>query len=396
MDEQFFINHLNNRFVVDPLRGFGISLTGKITDLLDNHSFHAGVMTTLDFRSGGDLFFEYEYLKSRVDFKGRYDRRTIRVIEGDITDQKYVLTKVEASFSYPLNPNAKVTISPFLAKTQYFNLNPDSLILSNLPDQNSLNVNYIGGRAELVFDRTEQLGLYTQAGFKGKIGYANYTALSNSARSFSNFYVDLRNYQRIHKNIIFASRLFVGSFMGNNPQTYLVGGMDNWLFNDFYRPPANRPESSPVRNLNGVENSNILFADFVDLRGYNYDEIRGRNVVTFTSELRIPLFSYLTRGNITSNFIRNFQLVGFYDVGSAWNDFAPWEKVNDQNTEVINTEGSPFTIVLNNFNNPWLQSYGAGLRTVLLNYYVKFDVARPMRNYETEDLRFYVTLGFNF
>jgi len=396
MDEQFFINHVNTRFVVDPLRGFGINLTGKITDLLDNHSFHGGVMTTLDFRSGGDLFFEYEYLKSRVDFKGRYDRRTIRVTEGDITFQKYVLTKIEASFSYPLNPNTKVTIAPFLAKTQYFNLNPDSLILSNIPDQNRLDVNYVGGRAELVFDRTEQLGLYTQAGFKGKIGYANYAALSNSGRSFSNFYADLRNYQRIHKNIIFASRLYVGSFMGNNPQTYLVGGMDNWLFNDFYRPPANRPESSPVRNPTGVENSNILFADFVDLRGYNYDEIRGRNVITFTSELRIPLFSYLTRGNITSNFIRNFQLVGFYDVGSVWNDFAPWEKVNDQNTEVINTEGSPFTIVLNNFNNPWLQSYGAGLRTVLLNYYVKFDVARPMRNYETEDLKFYVTLGFNF
>lgn len=396
MEEQFFINHVNTRFVVDPLRGFGINLTGKITDLLDNHSFHGGVLTTLDFRSGGDLFFEYEYLKSRVDFKGRYDRRTIRVIEGDITDQKYVLTKVEAGISYPLNPNTKVSIAPFLAKTQYFNLNPDSLILSNLPDQNSLDVNYIGGRVELVFDRTEQLGLYTQAGFKGKIGYANYAALGNSGRSFSNFYADFRNYQRIHKNIIFASRLYLGSFMGNNPQTYLVGGMDNWLFNDFYRPPANRPESSPVRNPAGVENSNILFADFVDLRGYNYDEIRGRNVITFTSELRIPLFSYLTRGNITSNFIRNFQLVGFYDIGSAWNDFAPWEKINDQNTEVINTEGSPFTIVLNNFNNPWLQSYGAGLRTVLLNYYVKFDVARPMRNYETEDLKFYVTLGFNF
>jgi hypothetical protein len=395
MEPQFFINNVNNRLVVDPLRGFGISLTGKMTDLLDNHSFHAGVMTALDFSSGGDLFFEYEYLKSRIDFKGRFDRRTIRIEEG-ISFQKYVLTKVEASFSYPLTANARVSFSPFVAKTQYFNLNRDSLTLATDPDQNSLDVNYIGGRAELVFDRTEQLGLYSQAGFKAKIGYAQFSSLNNSSRSFSNFYADIRNYQRIHKNIIFASRLYVGSFMGNNPQTYLVGGMDNWLFNDFYQPPSNRPEASPVRNPTGVENSNILFADFVDLRGYDYDEIRGRNVITFTSELRIPLFSYLTRGNITSNFIKNFQLVGFYDVGSAWNDFAPWEKVNDQNTEVINTEGSPFTITLNNFNNPWLQSYGAGLRTVLLNYYVKFDVARPVRNYASEDLRFYVTLGFNF
>jgi hypothetical protein len=395
MEPQFFINNLNTRFVVDPLRGFGINLTGKMTDLLDNHSFHAGVMTSLDFSSGGDLFFEYEYLKSRIDFKGRFDRRTIKIEEG-ISFQKYILTKVEVGFSYPLTANSRVSISPFVAKTQYFNLNRDSLTLGTDPDQNRLDVNYIGGRAELVFDRTEQLGLYSQAGFKAKIGYAQFSSLNNSSRSFSNFYADIRNYQRIHKNIIFASRLYLGSFMGNNPQTYLVGGMDNWLFNDFYQPPSNRPEASPVRNPAGTENSNILFADFVDLRGYDYDEIRGRNVITFTSELRIPVFSYLTRGNITSNFIKNFQLVGFYDVGSAWNDFAPWEKVNDQNTEVINTEGSPFTITLNNFSNPWLQSYGAGLRTVLLNYYVKFDVARPVRNYDTEDLRFYVTLGFNF
>ncbi|MBN3582918.1 biopolymer transporter Tol [Algoriphagus aestuarii] len=396
MEPQFLTNSINTRFVVDPLRGFGISLTGKMTDLLDNHSFYGGVMTTLDFRSGGDIFFEYEYLKSRIDFKARLDRKTIRISEGDITFQKYVLTKIETGFSYPLNINARFTLAPFLAKTQYFNLNPDSLILGQDPDQNRFDVNYIGGKAEFVVDRTEPIGLYSQSGFKGKVGYQHYQALNHSSRSFGNFYMDLRNYQKIHKNIILASKFYAGSFFGNNPQTYLVGGMDNWLFNEFYRPPSNRPEVSPIRNPTGVENSNILFADFVDLRGYDYDEIRGRNVISFTTELRIPIFSYLTRGNITSNFIRNFQLVGFYDIASAWNNSAPWEKVNDQNTEVINTEGSPFTIVLNNFNNPWLQSYGAGLRTVLLNYYVKFDVAQPVRNYKNEDLKFYVTLGINF
>ena len=396
MEPQFFTNNINTRFIVDPLRGFGISLHGKMTDLLDNHSFQGGVTQALDFRSGGDLYFEYEYLKSRLDFRGRFDRRSIRITEGDITFQKYILSKVETGVAYPLNVNARIYVAPFLAKTQYFNLNSDSLILGSNSPANRFDVNYAGAKAEFVYDKTQQIGLYSQTGLKGKVGFMHYQGLNNSSRSFSNFYLDIRNYQRIHKNIVLASRLYAGSFFGNNPQTYLVGGMDNWLFNEFYRPPSNRPEASPVRNPNGVENSNILFADFVDLRGYDYDEIRGNKVITFTTELRIPVFSYLTRGNITSNFIRNFQLVGFYDIGSAWNQSAPWERVNDQNTEVINTEGSPFTIVLNNFNNPWLQSYGAGLRTVLLNYYVKLDVARPIRNYEAEDLKFYVTLGYNF
>jgi hypothetical protein len=396
MEPQFFTNNISTHFVVDPLRGFGISLNGKMTDILDNHVFTGGVMTTLDFNSGGDIWVEYEYLKSRLDFRGRYDRRTIRVDQGDITFQKYVLTKVEAGVSYPLNINSRVYAAPFLAKTQYFNLNPDSIIFGKIPTQNRLDVNYVGGKAEFVYDRTQPLGLYAFTGLKGKVGFVHYQGLNRGERSFSNFYLDLRNFQRIHKNIVLASKLYAGSFMGKNSQNYLVGGMDNWLFNDFYQPPTNRPEPSPVRNPNGIENSNLLFTEFVDLRGFDYDEIRGRNVITFSTELRLPVFSYLTRGNITSNFIRNFQLVGFYDIGSAWNDFHPWEKVNDRNTEVINTEGSPFEIILNNFNNPWLQSYGAGLRTVLLNYYVKFDVARPIRNYKTEDLKFYFTLGYNF
>lgn len=397
MTPQFITTSLSNDWVVDPLRGFGLGLSGKMTDLLDNHVFQGGLMFPLDFSSGSDIYFEYEYRTQRIDFRLRYDRKVLQIPQNDIfLRRRYALNKTEFSFSYPLNVHSRVTVAPFVARTQYFNLNPDSVLRGQIPDQNRLDVQYAGGRAEFVIDKTNQLGLYMQEGLKAKVGYTNFQGLNRGERSFSNLYLDIRNYQKIHKNIILASRLYAGSFFGNNPQSYLVGGMDNWLFNQFYNPPANRPEESPVRNPEGVENSNILFAEFVDLRGYSFDEIRGRNVLTFTTELRIPLFSYLSRGNITSNFVKNFQLVGFYDVGSAWNDAAPWERVNDQNTEVITTPGSPFTITINNFNNPWLQSYGAGLRTVLLNYYFKFDLAQPVRNYTREDLRFYVTLGYNF
>lgn len=393
---QFIASSLNTSFVVDPLRGFGISLNAKMSDLLDNHSFVGGIMTTLDFRSGSDIFFEYQYLKYRLDFRGRFDRKSIVRSEGDLSFQRYTLTKTELGLSYPLTVHTRVSLIPFLAKTQYFNLNPDSILRGKDGPGNQLDVNYAGGRAELVVDKTELLGLYMQQGFKGKMGYVRYQGLSNNQKSFSNLYLDVRNYQKISKNITFATRLFAGSYFGNNPQSYLVGGMNNWLFNQFHQPPANRPESSPVRNSEGSENSNLLFTEFIDLRGYDYDEIRGSKVITFSAELRIPVFSYLSRGNIASNFIKNFQLVAFYDAGSSWTNSPPWERVNDQNTEVIDTEGSPFEITLNNFNNPWLQSYGAGLRTVLLNYYVKFDMARPIRDYTVQKPRFYVTLGYNF
>ena len=33
----------------------------------------------------------------------------------------------------------------------------------------------------------------------------------------------------------------------------------------------------------------------------------------------MPIFKYLSQRPLTSNFLRNFQLVGFVDAGTAWN-----------------------------------------------------------------------------
>ena len=42
----------------------------------------------------------------------------------------------------------------------------------------------------------------------------------------------------------------------------------------------------------------------------------------------------------------------------------------------------PFNIKIKNYLNPWLYSYGVGMRTVMLGYYMKFDLAWPVENYE--------------
>jgi outer membrane protein assembly factor BamA len=88
--------------------------------------------------------------------------------------------------------------------------------------------------------------------------------------------------------------------------------------------------------------------------------------------------------------------VGFYDIGSAWTSGSPFSKENDQNTEIIKNEGSPFQATIQNFKNPWLQSYGFGIRTVLLGYYMKFDFAYPIDDYQVTSLKFRVSLGYDF
>ncbi|MEP1781322.1 hypothetical protein, partial [Reichenbachiella sp.] len=59
-------------------------------------------------------------------------------------------------------------------------------------------------------------------------------------------------------------------------------------------------------------------------------------------------------------------------------------------------DGSPFEAVIRSSNNPWLASYGFGVRTVMLGYYARFDFAKPMADYEIGDLKFYLSLGYDF
>jgi hypothetical protein len=57
---------------------------------------------------------------------------------------------------------------------------------------------------------------------------------------------------------------------------------------------------------------------------------------------------------------------------------------------------NPFIITVTDYSNPWLSSYGTGLRTIILGYYAKFDVAWPVRDFEVGSPRLHISLGFDF
>jgi hypothetical protein len=158
-----------------------------------------------------------------------------------------------------------------------------------------------------------------------------------------------------------------------------------------------RAEMTRLYHEVGVDNSNILFVEYVtSLRGFDYNTFNGENAMLFNAELRIPLVRYLKRGPISSNFLRNLQFIGFYDIGSAWTGSSPFATENSVNTEILEFDGNPFRARIQNYKNPWLSSYGFGVRTVLLGYYVKLDVAYPIEDFVVKDPRFFVTLGYDF
>ncbi len=394
-ETRFSADNLITSWVIDPMRGFGIQLEARMNDMLENHRFYGGILAITDLKNN-DLYAEYQFLKYKIDFGARFERRTILQTADDDSNirQRYTLNKFSLMAAYPLSVTSRISFKPFYATTRSFDLNDVLLIPGSQLQPIDTKASYAGGTVEFVFDNSTVHGLNLYEGTKGKLSFTHYQSFNEIERpSFSKLSLDIRNYQKIHKELVFATRLFYGRYFGSNTPRFLLGGMDNWLF----KKTDTQETDDPLAIVSEVDNSNLLFVDYVtNLRGFNYNKFNGSNALLFNAELRLPIVKYLSHGPISSNFLRNLQFVGFFDIGSSWNGSRLWPDENSLNRELIKPDGSPFEALIDNFNSPWLSSYGAGIRTVFLGYYMKFDVAWPIEDYEVKSTKFYVTLGYDF
>lgn len=384
-------------WIIDPLIGFGIQAEVTVNDLLENHKFYGGVLATTDLRSGG-YYGEYHYLRDRLDYHAGFKRKTIfRSVTNNLADydSKYVMNRVEVGVSYPFNIRSRIRISPFYTGTRSFDLDPTKLSYPpgtpGVPEPTDTQRDYLGGRVEYVYDNTVVNALNFE-GTRLKAFFEHYEGIGDSELNFNTFKLDLRHYHKIHRELIFAGRLYYARSFGNDPKDFLLGGMSNWLFND---TDNENSEGDPLNDPVDEDNSNILFVEYVtNMRGFDYNKFSGNNALLFNAELRFPIIKFFNSGPIASNFFRNLQLIGFYDLGSAWTGNSPLADENSLNTEII--EAGNFRARINNFGSAWLASYGTGVRTVLLGYYLKFDVAWPIEDYDVGSPKFYLTLGYDF
>ena len=392
-EPRFSYENLVTNFVVDPLRGFSVKLEAQMNDMLQNFRFYGGLQTAFDWKSG-DIFGEIQYLPHLVDYSIRIDRKVIYwdgLSNQADNFQKYSWQRIEVGASLPLSVKARVTLKPFVGYTSYSDrgsVNSPATPPTFLPGEQQF---YTGSKAELVYDNSITTGLNIIEGSRGKINFVHNEAMGNKNASFSQVSIDLRHYQKIYKEIVFAVRGYAGTFFGNSPKKYVLGGMDNWFGNRFNDQGAGNPFVSGGANFN----NNLIFTEFAtSLRGFDYATLFGNSVALANAELRVPLIRALSGGPVASNFFRNMQLTAFYDVGSSWSGAVPFKAQNSVRTRQV-VEG-PFKIDIKEYLNPWLYSYGFGFRSMMLGYYMKFDLAWPVENYKVKDPRVYVTLGFDF
>ena len=395
-------NDIKSEFLMDPVRRMGMKNTLVMNDLLENHSIKLGLFITPVLRNH-DIFLGYNNNVKRVDWGVDIQRRSIALGELDsrslylfrplninlpqsaafAIDRRIYYNRFAGYAAYPINPNLRVSASPFLLATS-------DIDVSDL-GRKSLQSIYLGGRAEVVFDNTTPLFNKVLTGTRAKFRIDRTYSMRSSTENFSRLVIDARHYQKVFGSIIFAARLSYSRSLGKSPKVTILGGMENSINRNIEQ--TNGQGIGVPRDLR-----DILFYDYAgNLRGFDFAKLFGTSHLLTNFELRLPLAQYVSKGSLTSNFVRNLQFVAFSDIGTAWyGNKGPFNRQNSLNTEIIGGFQNPFRATVTNFKNPFLMGYGLGVRTTILGYFVKVDYAWGLEDKEVNKPKLYLSLGYDF
>jgi hypothetical protein len=193
---------------------------------------------------------------------------------------------------------------------------------------------------------------------------------------------DARHYLPIYRNLIWAVRAAGDFSFGDQKVVYYLGGVDNWFgpkFNDA-NPPTERYTYQALA---------------VNLRGFPQNAAHGNNAIVVNSEIRVPVFSTFFNKPINNAFLRNFQLVQFFDIGTAW----AGDIKNIQRPQSVYTgdQGNPFSVRIKSGGiGPFAGGYGFGARSTLLGYFIRADAAWEMNGVFKGKPTWYFAMGVDF
>jgi len=363
------------------------------SDLFEDIKFIGGYRFGTNLKDK-DVFFTFQNLRRRLDWGMTYYRSNITDYYGffnsgpaSMYNSSLVTNLYQINLSYPFNEvqslrltlgarNDRGTVRAF----NNGNGSPDPYGLS-YPDSNST---YTVGRLEYVHDNTLNPAQNIWVGTRFKIYQDINMPTTGIGNTTYNLGYDYRHYVKIYRNFIWAGRGAADFSWGNKKIIYYLGGVDGWI-------------SPRFNNLTPAPDQTYAFQSLaINMRGYNQNAANGNNAMVFNSEFRLPVFTTLFNKPINNAFIRNFQLVQFFDLGTAWNG-----KFNgiQRPTVYYGTQSASNPIQVN-FDSggigPFAAGYGFGVRSTLLGYFLKLDAGWPMNGFFRGSPIWYFALGLDF
>ncbi len=365
----------------------GLNLLFKVgaNDLFEDYRLVGGVRFATDFDSN-EYLLSFENLKKRLDKQMIFHRQVFK--NYNFNSDTWIKTythEVHGALKFPFNQTLAIK------GTASFRHDNTVFLASDITNLNEPSIVKVWGglKGELIFDNTRLLGTNLYSGMRFKVFAEAYRQI-NAAKS--DLYVvggDFRHYLRIHRTLIWANRFAASGSFGRSPLIYYLGSVDNWI-NLFQGSTPTFDESVDI----DYSKNYAYQALATNLRGFSQNIRNGSNFAVFNTELRWPIFRYLAGHPLSSGFLNNFQVVGFADVGAAWNGLHPFTDENAWNREVI-TNG-PMTITLDANRDPIVGGYGVGVRSQLLGYFIRLDWAWGVENLKVQPRMFYLSLSLDF
>ena len=373
-------------------------------EFLEDYKFSGAFRVNYGFEDN-EIYMRFDNLKRRIDWGLTYYRSSVST--GITTSRgsfpiQLISSIYQGNLSYPLNEVQSIRFIGGIRRDAY-NVKADEQFPGSLqePDYDE---NFAMARAEFVHDNTINPVSNIWHGFRAKGWVEMFNRLGGNFSERPgdltfNFGFDARHYLRIYRNFIWAVRGAADVSWGDNKFIYYLGGTDGWLMlgnNDVVRNGVPKQRYFNTSNRPAPDQSYVYESLAVNLRGFTQNAANGNNAVVINSELRLPVFSTFFNRPVNNAFLRNFQLVQFIDLGTAWN--GRYDKIGrPEVTYSTNDPFNPVTVVIKAPGiGPFLGSYGFGARSTLLGYFLRFDAGWQMNGFFKGTPVMHVSLGFDF
>lgn len=391
---QFFINKLTSQvdfnymnFSYQPFinsqspiylnQGFNAFIKIGVMDLLEDRRITGGVKVSPNLRNN-EYFLNYTYLEKRWDKEVTLHRNVYESYSSQFR-YKHFIHEAFYKVSFPINRvlSWRNTINIRNLTTEVVSYDRNSLF------EEGYSSNRAGLKTEIVFDASINPEINTYYGSRGKIWAEYFQPVSDLDENTFIIGLDYRKYFKITKNLIWANRIAASTSFGTQPLIYYMGGVDNWL-----TPKFNQ-------NIQIDKTQNYAYQTLAtNMRGFDQNIRNGNSFFAINSEIRWPIFRFFSNKPVKTNFFKQFMIVGFGDIGTAWTGLNPYSDENALYRHVISQ--NPITVTVINQNDPIVGGFGFGLRSQLFGYYVRTDWAWGVQNGYLGDRKFYLSLSLDF
>ncbi len=370
----------------------GFLIKAKTIDLFEDYEITAGIRIPTRF-NGAEQFAILDNNKALIDHRFALYRKSESNRIDEFTPpqtQKRSTMLGQYRAKYPFDVYRSISAMGTVRFDKLFLLASDAFSANTSPE----NEKRLGLKVEYIYDNTIDIDLNVKHGTRYKI-YSEFLNRFNiqfadgfefdASRGFTGVLgFDARHYIPILGHGVLALRGAGATSVGNDKILYYLGGSDGSVLSKFN-------QDTPI-----PQDKNFSYKVIAPhLRGFDTNIRNGSTFVLGNAELRIPIFQYFMRKTNRSTFLRNFQIVGFADIGTAWHGLTPNSADNPINSVTI-VQPPVIRVDVKYFRDPLVMGYGGGLRASLLGYFLRIDYAYGVESRTIQKPKLYLSVGTDF